>query len=205
MTKIVGIGPHYESLIKSKNLDFNATPHIFIKPMSSIVSSGQKIIIPSAVESVFAEVEIAVRISTKIRNINFEEKDIEEFIDGYTISNDITAFGGENVFGNGKLYDTFTPLATFIPVIKEEIIIESYLNGRLMQKASSKEMGLTFSQIVSYISSIITLEKGDIILTGTPSGPFPIKEGDKVKMVSPQLGELRNEVIKETTKWGLIL
>ncbi|WP_449537871.1 fumarylacetoacetate hydrolase family protein [Ferdinandcohnia sp. Marseille-Q9671] len=197
MPKIIGIGPHYRCLLKSKEISFNARPILFMKPLQSVIHSKESIIIPKDAEQVLAEVEVAIRIDKTIRNISEQEVIDLNVINGYAIANDLTAFG-VNVYGNGKIYDTFTPLGDFIEIEHPtEITISSYLNNVQKQCSSTLQMSLSFEKIVSYFSSIVTLEKGDIILTGTPAGPFEIKSGDVVEVSSPQLGSVINEVKSE--------
>lgn len=195
MTKIIGIGPHYPALLKSKGLPTDFVPHLFTKPMTSIVRDGQPIYFPHHANQVMAEVEIAIILNRTLRNMAEEELADLSAIGGYAIANDLTA-SGPRVMGEGKIYDTFTPLGEFIQVDDINTIrIESYLNGELKQEASVADMGYSFARILSYFSKILTLEAGDIILTGTPIGPFEIQHGDCVEIVSPQLGKVCNQVI----------
>ncbi|MED4599404.1 fumarylacetoacetate hydrolase family protein [Paenibacillus validus] len=194
MAKIIGIGPHYPALLKAKNFPPDHVPHLFLKPMTTIVRDGQEIQIPSQAEKVIAEVEIALLVNRTLRNVTEEEMADLSAVGGYAIANDLTAVGPK-VMGEGKIYDTFTPLGTFVKVDDPlSIRIESYQNGELKQSASASEMGFSFARILAYFSSIITLEQGDIILTGTPAGPFEIQPGDKIEIRSPQLGVVTNKV-----------
>lgn len=195
MTKIIGIGPHYPALLKSKGLPTDFVPHLFTKPMTSIVRDGQPIYLPHQADQVMAEVEIAIILNRTLRNVTEEELVDLSAIGGYAIANDLTA-NGPLVLGEGKIYDTFTPLGDFVQVNDiNSIKIESYLNGELKQEASVADMGYSFARILSYFSKILTLEAGDIILTGTPTGPFEIQHGDCVEIVSPQLGKVCNQVM----------
>jgi 2-keto-4-pentenoate hydratase/2-oxohepta-3-ene-1,7-dioic acid hydratase in catechol pathway len=141
-----------------------------------------------------AEVEIAVRINRTLRNATEAELADLTAIDGYAVVNDLTAFG-PRVMGEGKIYDTFTPIGSFQQVENPSSIrIESYLNGERQQVAGVSDMGYSFAKILAYFSEILTLEPGDIILTGTPKGPFEIKPGDHVEIRSEQLGTVSNWV-----------
>jgi 2-keto-4-pentenoate hydratase/2-oxohepta-3-ene-1,7-dioic acid hydratase in catechol pathway len=197
MPKIWGIGPHYKSLLESKGMPKNSKPLLFIKPLTSRIGEGESIVIPRDAEKVMAEVEIAVQVNRMLRNANARELRDLSAISGYAIANDLTAFG-EQVFGGGKIYDSFTPLGLFVPVADPSLIhIESYQNGILRQSASALDMGFDFAQILAYFSSVVTIEAGDILLTGTPAGPFEVFHGDQVELRSPQLGTIVNPVIKE--------
>lgn len=188
MTKIVGIGPHYQSVLDAKGMACPEKPFTFIKPTSSIIRSGSSIVIPAVAEQVMSEVEVAIRVSRKLKNATREEVEDLSAIDGYAIANDVTA-NGEGVFGAGKIYDTFTPLGDFVMVSDPtSVTIEAFLNGEKKQSATTKEMNFDFAAILVYFSGIFTLEPGDIILTGTPASAFPIQAGDKVELRSPELG-----------------
>ncbi|OIJ10809.1 hypothetical protein BKP37_17255 [Anaerobacillus alkalilacustris] len=194
MGKIIGVGPHYKCLLESKGLTLADKPFIFIKPMSSMIKTGAKIEIPPNVDKVMSEVEIAIKINKTVRDISVEDVSNLSVIGGYAICNDVTAVG-EDLPSLGKLFDSFTPIGEFFPVqYPSEIKIESYLNGELQQSAYAFDMGYSFAYLVAYISSLFTLEEGDIILTGTPVNAFEIKKGDTVELRSPQLLTLVNTV-----------
>ncbi|MFD1776928.1 fumarylacetoacetate hydrolase family protein [Paenibacillus rhizophilus] len=194
MAKIIGIGPHYPAFLQSKGLSADFVPHLFLKPLSGVIGDGQTIRLPEHAERVMAEVEIAVLINRPLRNAREEELADLSAIGGYAIANDLTAFG-PHVMGEGKIYDTFTPLGPFQKVKDPSSIrIESYLNGERKQSAGVEDMGYTFARILAYFSTILTLEAGDIVLTGTPVGPFEINPGDRVEIRSEQLGTVSNMV-----------
>ncbi|BCG61582.1 fumarylacetoacetate hydrolase family protein [Paenibacillus sp. URB8-2] len=194
MPKIIGIGPHYPAFLQSKGLPADFVPHLFLKPLSGVIGDGQAIHIPEHAEKVMAEVEIAVLINRTLRNAREEELADLSAIGGYAIANDLTAVG-PRVMGEGKIYDTFTPLGPFQKVEDPgSIRIESYLNGERKQSAGIEDMGYTFARILAYFSTILTLEEGDIVLTGTPAGPFEITPGDRVEIRSEQLGTVSNTV-----------
>ncbi|MCT8137648.1 fumarylacetoacetate hydrolase family protein [Anaerobacillus sp. CMMVII] len=194
MGKIIGVGPHYQCLLESKGVTLADKPFLFIKPTSSIIKTGSTIELPSNVEKVLAEVEIAIKMKKTVKNISVEEVTELAVIDGYAICNDVTAIG-EDLPSLGKLYDTFTPIGEFFTIENpSEIKIESYRNGELQQSATASGMGYSIPYLVSYISSLFTLEEGDIILSGTPVGAFEIQKGDTIELRSPQLGEVNNRV-----------
>jgi 2-keto-4-pentenoate hydratase/2-oxohepta-3-ene-1,7-dioic acid hydratase in catechol pathway len=194
MSKIIGVGPHYSSLLKAKNMELQDPLFLFTKPTTTLIYNGGLIELPESVDRVMAEVEIAIRINSTIKKISEQEAREGSFIDGFAISLDVTA-QGKHVFGDGKVYDTFTPIGSFVQIQSpNEITIESYLNGQLQQSAVASEMYYSFEKIISYCSSIMTIEEGDIILTGTPATPFQINYGDIISLKSPELGAVSVQV-----------
>jgi len=192
--KIVGVGPHYASLLHSRQLELQNPLFLFTKPSTTIVQSGQNIVRPSQADQTIAEVEIAIRLKSSAKNITREQAKSRGLIEAYTIAFDMTAVGGK-VFGDGKIYDTFTPLGEFKPYSDDKnITIQSRCNGQLMQSGSTQEMTYSFYELLAYCSEHFTLEAGDIILTGTPAGPFEVHAGDRIEMSSPDFGTYDFEV-----------
>jgi 5-oxopent-3-ene-1,2,5-tricarboxylate decarboxylase/2-hydroxyhepta-2,4-diene-1,7-dioate isomerase len=202
--KILCLGKNYRAHAKEIGDQIPKEPILFGKFASCVIGPGEKIIYPDFATRVDPEVELAVVIGKKGRNISVDVAD--EYIFGYTIANDITERNMEfedmksgNPWFRSKNFDTFMPIGPYI-VTKEEIAspqnleISLSVNGEVRQKGNTKDMIFDVYQLVSYISKYLTLSFGDIISTGTIPGIKPIKRGDKVIAKIDGIGELVNEV-----------
>lgn len=208
--KIICVGMNYKSHIKEQDGRFPNKPVLFSKATSCIIKNEENIIYPSEVKELDYEVELAVIIGQKMKNIPAEK--INERIYGYTIINDITARDlqkNENQWFRAKSFDTFGPIGPGI-VTREKIYdpqnlwLKSYVNDELRQNSNTGEMIFKVFELISYISKSITLEKGDLIATGTPAGVGVFTEGKKfllpedvVTCEIEKIGRLVNRVIKE--------
>lgn len=187
-SKIIGFRKNYNGTRQQIG-----EPKIFIKPQSSIIATNENIILPEN-ENVRIEGELAIIIGKKAKNI--AEHHVEQHILGYTIANDVTAPQSQQdlTVTKGKFYDTFTPLGPCIvtDIDPHDIMIRTYKNGELVQSGSTKNMIFDIMFQVSYISSIITLLPGDIILTGTPSDAVEVNHNDKIDITIDKIGKLTN-------------
>lgn len=193
--KIVGLRANY-----GKNRP--QAPLCFMKPRSSLCAHNDKIILPSLLDKVNVEGELAVVIGKKCRNI--EERHAAHYILGYTIANDITGLSSAftESFTCGKWFDTFTPLGPVIDTTCgwENLDISTKINGKTVQQGNTSDMIFKVPYIVSYLSSIITLEQGDVILTGTPSAAVQVHDGDEIEIEIEKIGVLKNTVEAEVGK-----
>ncbi|MFN3699412.1 MAG: fumarylacetoacetate hydrolase family protein [Dictyoglomus sp.] len=205
--KILALGRNYIEHAKELGHKVPKEPVFFSKALSSLLGHEGKIIYPSFLTRVDPEVELGVII--KKRGKYIKEEEAFDYVLGYTVVNDVTArdmqsedFSNTNPWFRSKSFDTFCPVGPFL-VLKESIKdphnlnIELRVNGELRQKDNTKNMIFKIPQIVSYISKHLTLEAGDIIATGTPSGIAPIYPGDQVECIVEKIGVLRNTVVKE--------
>ncbi|KAF7364014.1 hypothetical protein MSAN_01060100 [Mycena sanguinolenta] len=187
--QIVAIGRNYMEHVKELNNTAPKEPFFFLKPTTSYVASGGKVEIPSGVLA-HHEVELGVVIGTGGRNIS--QADAESHIAGYALAVDMTARNvQESVKKRGlpwttsKGFDTFTPIGSFIP--KDEVAdphnlnISLKINGAFKQNGTTADMLFKIPRLIEHVSSIMTLEDGDLILTGTPSGVGPVAPGDTVE------------------------
>ena len=196
-TKVIGLGYNYKDLVGQK--DKYDEPVIFLKPSSSIIGHGQTIRLPSK-SKVWTEVELAIVIGKKGSNILIENA--ESHIFGYTIGNDVTMsniLDRDHHLARSKGLDTFCPLG---PIIETEldtsdIKLKNIINDKILQDSSTSNRILNDKEIVSLVSSFMTLLPGDIILTGTPANAENsiIKSGDTVKVSIEGLGELVNKAL----------
>lgn len=187
-SKIIGFRKNYNG--KREEI---GEPKIFMKPQSSIIAHNENIILPKN-EIVKIEGELAVIIGKKAKNV--AECHAMQHILGYTVANDITAQQKEadlNVT-MGKFFDTFTPLGPCIvtDIDTSDIMINTYKNGELVQSGSTKNMIFDIMYQISYLSHIMTLLPGDIILTGTPNAAVEVHHDDKIDITIDNLGTLTN-------------
>ncbi len=199
-SKIILVGLNYKTHAKELNMQTPPNPIIFLKPPTSIIGPGDKIICPENIDRIDYEAELAVVIKDNIRHISEEEAD--KHILGYTCLNDVTARNiqkKEGQWTRAKSYDTFCPVGPWIEteLNPSNIRIQSYLNGQLKQDALTQDFIFSVPEILSFISSIMTLHPGDIISTGTPSGIGRMEAGNRVAIKIDNIGVLENRVTAE--------
>ena len=198
-TKIVAVGKNYADHAEEMGGDVPESPVIFMKPPTSIVGPMHPIRLPAQSEEVHHEAELAVVISTVTRNVRIE--DVGPHILGYTAANDVTARDLQRSDGQwtrAKGFDTFCPLGPAIDTDldpAEGLSVVARVNGDLRQAGSTADMVFGVGELVSFVSSVMTLLPGDIILTGTPSGVGPIIPGDRVEVEIEGVGVLVNPVV----------
>jgi len=206
--KIICVGMNYRSHIEEQDGRFPKKPVLFSKARSCIIKNKENIIYPTEVKELDYEVELAVIIGKKMKDI--PEDKVSDYIYGYTIMNDITARDvqqSEKQWYRAKSFDTFGPIGPAI-VGKDRIPyprnlnLESYVNGELRQNGNTSDMIFGVYELISYISRSIALEAGDLISTGTPSGvgifmkeKKMLKPGDTVICEIEEIGKLENKVI----------
>lgn len=202
--KIICIGRNYAEHIKETKAEVPTTPLLFLKPPSSVIGPGQTIYLPPQSEHVDHEAELAVVVGKRGRWI--QPSDALNYIFGYTIANDVTARDLQRKDGQwtrSKGFDTFCPLGPWIetelnPV---DVMISCHVNGVLRQMASTRDMIFHIDQLVAYASSIMTIDTGDVILTGTPAGISQLHPNDIVEVSIDGIGTLRNPVAMEVRNW----
>lgn len=207
-TKIICVGMNYRSHIAEQDGRFPDKPVLFSKARTCVTKDSEPIIYPSEVKELDYEVELAVIISKRAKDIKVS--DVERYIYGYTIINDITARDlqhDEKQWYRAKSFDTFGPIGPHI-VKKDKITrpddldLRSYVNGELRQDSNTSDMIFGVFDLVSYISRSVTLEEGDLIATGTPAGiglfqkgKRLLKPGDEVVCEIEGIGRLTNKVV----------
>jgi 2-keto-4-pentenoate hydratase/2-oxohepta-3-ene-1,7-dioic acid hydratase in catechol pathway len=195
--KIICLGRNYAEHAKEQGAEVPETPLIFLKPTSSLIADREVIQLPVQSLQVEHEAELVVVIGKKGKWIPIEEA--QKHIFGYTIANDVTARDLQYKDGQwtrAKGFDTFCPLGPWIETDLDpsDTLITCRVNSELRQMASTSEMVFTVPQIIAYVSSIMTLFPGDVILTGTPAGIGPLEAGDEVEVEIEGIGVLRNSV-----------
>ena len=201
-TKIVCVGRNYVAHAQEHNAEVPEIPLLFLKPPSAIIGPGDAILLPPQSQQVEHEAELAVVIGRRGRWIPLEEA--REYILGYTIANDVTARDLQRRDGQwtrAKGFDTFCPLGPWIDTAFDpsDALITARVNDDLRQMGSTRDMVFSVAQLIAFISSVMTLEPGDVILTGTPAGVGPLHPGDVVEIHIEGLGTLRNPVRRAPT------
>jgi len=192
--KIVAIGLNYRSHISEMDWEKPKKPIIFSKPSSAVIGPGDDIVIPRASKRVDYEGESAVIIGRRAK----DTKDGASHILGWTCLNDVTARDLQRTdvdWTRAKGFDTFCPVGPYISR-KPPTRVKTLLNGKIVQNAPTSDRVFGDAALIEYISTIMTLEPGDIIATGTPSGIGPMNAGDVVEVQLDGIGSLRNQVIK---------
>jgi 2-keto-4-pentenoate hydratase/2-oxohepta-3-ene-1,7-dioic acid hydratase in catechol pathway len=202
--KCICVGLNYKKHIEETNAKTPEFPMLFMKPRTALIGHGASIVYPKIAENVHYEAELVIVIGKQGRWIPRERA--AEHILGYTVGNDISArdwqrremANGFLLWGKG--FDTFGPIGPAIDtsVDAADLAIKLRVNGETKQDARTSDLLFDVPYLVSEISKAITLEPGDCIMTGTPSGVGPIKPGDVVEVEVEGIGILRNPVVAES-------
>ncbi len=202
-SKIICVGRNYVAHAAEHQAEVPQVPLIFLKPPSAVIGPGETILLPPQSQQVEHEAELAVVIGRRGRWIPPEEAG--DYILGYTAANDVTARDLQRRDGQwtrGKGFDTFCPLGPWIDTDFDpaDALITCRVNGDLRQMGSTRDMVFGVPQLIAFISSVMTLEPGDVILTGTPAGVGPLRAGDTVEVNIEHLGVLTNRVQAEAPR-----
>ena len=199
-SKIVNFGWTYAEHAKETGGRANLKePFLFLKPTSSVIPDQGEIILPSSDLTKQVEMEGEVALIIGKRGKNIKEEEALEYVFGCTIFNDVTARDltrADPQFTRGKGFDTFGPLGPCIVkgVDPTNLKIVTTLNGKVVQEGNTNQMSLSIPFLISWISKVMTLEPGDVLATGSPSGSCPMKSGDIVVIEVQQIGKLCNYV-----------
>jgi 2-keto-4-pentenoate hydratase/2-oxohepta-3-ene-1,7-dioic acid hydratase in catechol pathway len=197
-TKVVAVGKNYAEHAEEMGSDVPDTPILFIKPATSVIGPGAPVVYPPDSENVHHEAELAVVIGAVARNVRAE--DCQKVILGYTAANDVTARDLQHRDGQwtrGKSFDTFCPLG---PAIETELdpleglSIECRVNGEVRQAGTTLDMVFGVAELIEFITRVMTLLPGDVVITGTPSGVGPVVPGDRMEVEIEGIGVLANPV-----------
>ena len=195
--KIIGIGKNYAEHAEEMGSEPPSEPLAFLKPSTSVIGPREQIKIPEQSQRVDYEGELAVVIGRMCRHVAAD--DAADVILGYTCGNDVTARDlqeRDNQWARAKGFDTFCPLGPWIQTEFDPSAarIETSVNGELRQQGSGADLIFSVGKLVEWVSSIMTLLPGDVILTGTPAGIGQLNDGDHVKVEIAGIGSLDNEV-----------
>ena len=205
--KIICLTFNYPAHAKEQDLVSPKEPVIFMKPRTTLCGTDSDIMCPNFIKQLDYEIELAVIIGKTCKNV--DESRSKDYIFGYMVFNDVSARDiqmRDKQFTRGKSFDTFAPCGPWITSADEvtnpqDLQLVTKINGQNRQDSSTKNMFIKIPSIISELSNVMTLEKGDIIVTGTPDGvalnnpntPF-LKNGDKIEMEIEKLGRIQNTV-----------
>lgn len=196
--KIICVGRNYAAHARELGNDLPTQPLIFFKPVSSIIGTGDAIVLPPVSRQVEHEAEIGLVIGRRARRVT--SADALAHLAGFTCANDVTARDLQKSDGQwtrAKGFDTFCPLLPgFVPVADwRSLEVIGRVNGEVRQHGYARDMIFPVPDIIAWISDVMTLEPGDLILTGTPEGVGPLRPGDDVEVEVPGVGRIRNTVV----------
>lgn len=199
---IVCVGLNYRQHALEMGLELPSEPIIFLKPHTSLLPHQGDIVYWPSVGRLDYEAELAIIIGRQCHMVS--EEDAMQYVFGYTIANDVTARDLQRKDGQwtrAKSFDTFCPLGPSIVtgIDAGNLRLKAILNGQVQQDGSTADLIFNIPQLVSFVSQVFTLNPGDIILTGTPSGIGPMQVGDEIQIEIEGLGTLTNRVVAPQT------
>ena len=197
--KIVCVGQNYRLHIEEMQSKVSKEPILFLKPSTALLKEGENIILPALSKEIHYETELALLVGRKMKDISRAEW--RNYIIGAGIALDLTMRDWQkkaklkgHPWAIAKGFDGSCPISSFINLDRDQNIqslqIQLYLNGELRQDGNTSEMIHPVDELLAYISKIFTLEKGDIVLTGTPAGVGQIKSGDRLRAVISGIGSM---------------
>jgi 2-keto-4-pentenoate hydratase/2-oxohepta-3-ene-1,7-dioic acid hydratase in catechol pathway len=203
--KIICVGRNYTAHAKERGAEVPSYPLLFLKPPSAIIGPGEAVILPPQSKRVEHEAELVAVIGKRGRWI--PAGDAPGYIFGFTAGNDVTARDLQNQDGQwtrAKGFDTFGAIGPWIETNLDpaDLMITCHVNGEMRQMASTRDMIFDLNQLITFASSVMTLEPGDLIFTGTPAGIGPLQEGDTVEVNIEGIGVLRNPIVAERAHTG---
>jgi 2-keto-4-pentenoate hydratase/2-oxohepta-3-ene-1,7-dioic acid hydratase in catechol pathway len=198
--KIICVGRNYADHAREMGNEVPKVPLIFMKPPSSVINPGDTILLPRQSNQVEHEAELVAVIGKSGRHITADQA--REYVFGYTIGNDITARDLQKSDGQwtrAKGFDTFCPFGPWIDTEFDpaDALITCRVSGQPRQMGSTRDMVFNIGTLIAFVSSVMTLEPGDLVMTGTPAGIGPLLDGDEVIVEIEGLGTLNNPVRKE--------
>lgn len=202
-SKIICVGRNYRDHVKELGNEVPAEPLIFFKPPSSLLKPGGVILLPPASSHVDFEGELVLVIGQRLSKFS-PAGDVRPVLRGYTLANDITARDlqkKDSQWTRAKGFDSFCPVGPWVSNdidLASGLTIETRVNGELRQHGSTADFIFKVPHLLAYITAAITLEPGDLVLTGTPAGVGPLAAGDRIDVSIPGLGVLTNTVATAT-------
>ena len=197
-SKVVAVGRNYTAHASELGNEVPKEPMIFLKPSSSVIGPGEAIVLPWQSTQVEHEGELAVVIGRLCRDVPAAHAD--DVVWGYACANDVTARDlqrSDGQWSRAKGFDTFCPLGPWVDTEFRvaDGSIRCTVNGEVRQQADLTEMVFDVPALIEAVSAVMTLVPGDVILTGTPAGVGPLKEGDTVTVWIDGIGSLANRVV----------
>jgi 2-keto-4-pentenoate hydratase/2-oxohepta-3-ene-1,7-dioic acid hydratase in catechol pathway len=205
--KIICVGLNYRDHAEEQGVELPERPLLFAKWPNTLIASGEPIRIPTISRNVDYEAELGVVIALRASGVSAD--DALEFVEGYVVANDVSGRDlqfGDGQWVRGKSLDTFLPVGDVIPASEvsdpQALPIRAILNGQVMQDSNTSNMIFGVAEIVAFVSQAITLEPGDLIITGTPAGvgafrnpPVWLRPGDEITIEIDGLGSISNPVV----------
>jgi 2-keto-4-pentenoate hydratase/2-oxohepta-3-ene-1,7-dioic acid hydratase in catechol pathway len=196
-SKVIAVGLNYADHARETGKPLPKEPLFWLKATTSLIPDGTKIEIPFATHRTDYEAELAIVIGRRVRNVTSAAA--ARYIFGYTAAQDITdrtIQAAESQWARCKSFDTFTPVGPYVEtkIDPHDLSIQLFQNGQLRQNGNTSQLIFNCFDIVSFVSTNMTLLPGDIILTGTPSGIGPIESGDRLEVRIQGLAPLVNTV-----------
>jgi 2-keto-4-pentenoate hydratase/2-oxohepta-3-ene-1,7-dioic acid hydratase in catechol pathway len=197
-TKIVCVGLNYHAHAQELNKAIPEEPLLFLKPPSAMIGHGEAIVHPRQSQDVHYEGELALVMGKPCRNVSVSEA--ASYVFGFTCANDVTARDlqvKDGLYARAKGFDTFCPLGPWLETdfrSLEDQAIQTSVNGQVRQEGRTSDMIVSPFELISFISGIMTLNPGDVLLTGTPPGVGPMQPGDTVRVTIEGVGLLENPV-----------
>ena len=205
-SKIICVGLNYRDHAAESGMAIPERPLIFSKWPNTLIGPGDAIVLPTLSDQVDYEAELGVVIGTRATKVSVA--DALAHVKGYCCANDVSARDvqlGDGQWARGKSLDTFCPVGPLVPASQvpdpQQLRIRAVLNGETLQDATTADMIFSVAEIISFISQGITLEPGDLILTGTPPGvgfarkpPIFLRDGDEITVEIDGIGSLANPV-----------
>jgi 2-keto-4-pentenoate hydratase/2-oxohepta-3-ene-1,7-dioic acid hydratase in catechol pathway len=198
-SKVLCIGLNYRDHAVEFGKPIPAEPLLFLKPSTSVIGPEENIVYPPQTQNLHYEAELAIVIGKKAKNV--AQSKAVEYIFGYTVGNDVTARDLQNKDGQwsrAKGFDTFCPLGPWIEtdvVNPDNLSIKLTQNGEVRQNSNTKNLVFRCFELVEYLSAIMTLLPGDVIMTGTPGGIGAMNPGDRIDTYIEKIGVLKNCVV----------
>jgi 2-keto-4-pentenoate hydratase/2-oxohepta-3-ene-1,7-dioic acid hydratase in catechol pathway len=197
-SKVIGIASNYRDHAREMGKPVPTLPKIFLKPPSSVIGPLAPIPIPPKTERVDHEAELGVVIGRRCSRVRQEES--LSYVFGYTCVNDVTARdfqAADGVFARAKGFDGFCPVGPYLvtDIDPSALSVSCQVDAQLRQNGNTQDMVFSVAELIAFVSSVMTLEPGDLIATGTPAGVGPLQAGQRVIVAVEGLGRLENPVI----------
>jgi 2-keto-4-pentenoate hydratase/2-oxohepta-3-ene-1,7-dioic acid hydratase in catechol pathway len=200
-TTIVCVGNNYNKLLKVKGISRPEIPNVFLKAVNALAGPDDNLIKPRGIERFEFEGELTLVISKTASKI--EAANWRDYVLGFTIGNDMSAREWQQKdtqWWRAKSADTFCPVGPWIETEldhPENLKLRTLVNGEVKQDSSTQDLTFSLGEVLEIVTSSITLQPGDIVLTGTPPGFVPLQNGDVVEVEIEGIGTLRNTVVEE--------
>lgn len=197
-SKIIAVGRNHQSTVESRDEDPPSVPRLFFKPPHTVVGHGGTVSLPANKNEIVYEAEMGVVIGKQCRNV--PKEDAMSVVEGYTCVNDISNLDDRDISDGAVRVKGFDDAAPIGPVlatpdeVPESAVIELRLNGNLRQQAPCFDLIYTIPELIEEITRYLTLESGDVIATGTPTGIDSLSDGDHVEIEIEGIGTLRHDI-----------